>query len=840
MTTKRVHESVEDAGVQPQKKFENLLEWLKKPWVQAILIGLVFTAFLLPKGVWLYQDDIFLAKNVNEAWQHLGRLFSSLEIADYYSTYFGYEATFFNIGRLLCYPVYLILVIITRDAGVAQWIFFTVFFALTFLVIRKLISFFSKNELGVLLGALFFVSSQWVLFFFTLPGFAFTLLGLPLFVISLFYVLNQGYRILPLLGLALSAYWMFGYQRLLIMYGAIAVVVTVFCLKHIWKQRRKVLLYIPVLLLLCLPLLFGIFTTYRDLSFGQSFNNYQDFFEKSYGPTSYTQQLKRNVLTAFHYSAPANSFLSVENSIFKFIFFVIAVVVALFVSWFLVKKSRWSWARVVLLAVYFGGAALVSLAHFVNASMFIKLTYKTLPFLANETANAKILPLLATAILIPFVLTSIKKRKPKLFFAGIVMLYIALSIVPLFSPSYKKSQIAFEEIPEEYRKEFFGSEQREPYIYYPNTIADWKDPYGLYFTWAGTAIEFNQNLKYRQLMSSNVRLTSLKQSKLFYALTRYPDSQFIKYFGAKNIVVFKDIQNSATGRFDYFSNEFDFVKSGSKTYSFLKKDANYSVTENNHFARFQSTSSKTSDYLLYSPSVVTDIDPAKLFLPTKKIFSEPKPLFMDDGAYNRPPETLLGNYTETITGNKNVHVDAKVFVKNRGKMLVKISNINPGSDFLLQLNQTFHPQWRIAVISKDEFVNTKCDSQHEYETTENSVCQAKAATIDLSALNLLSEPQISGRHFEGNVIGNDWLMVKEEYSKYIDKDGNLYIALYYKRQVFYQIASLVSLTLLGFGFAFACIQEISTKLRKKKWDNDFVEIVTTYLQDAFRYNKKEK
>lgn len=341
-------------------------------------------------------------------------------------------------------------------------------------------------------------------------------------------------------------------------------------------------------------------------------------------------------------------------------------------------------------------------------------------------------------------------------------------------------------------------------------------------------------------MTANVRLTSLKQSKLFYALSRYPDSQFAKYFSLKNIIVYKDVQNSEPGRFDYFSNEYDFIGSSKKTYSLLKAEPQYNVSENNHFARFTERSGESSDYFLYSPSLITDIDPSTLILPTKKVFSVKKPLFLDQGSYHRPKETLLNNYKSSIQGNENVHVDTKVFVKNRGKMLVKISNINPNSHFLLQLNQTFHPQWRIAVISRDEFEEMPCTDKKGYSNTQNSVCQADAPTVDLSAVSLLSKQRLSGRHFEGNVIGNDWLMVKQEYSKYLDKDGNLYVAIYYKRQVYYQVVMVFSLLLLGGGAILALLQEISMRTKKRRWNNDFVNHATEYLQSSLNGSKSGK
>lgn len=815
--------------------WERVLFWIKKPWVQAILIGILFTTFLWPKGVWLYQDDIFLAKNVAEAWQHLRRLFSSLEIADYYSTYFGYESTYFNIGRILCYPIYLIFVIVFRDAGVAQLIFFALFFGITFLVIRALIGFFSKNKLGVFLGALFFVSSQWVLFFFTLPGFAFALLGLPLFIVSLLHVLNKNYRIFPLLGLALSGFWILSYQRLFLMYGAVALFVVVMCAKQIWKERKKVLIYIPVLLALCLPIIFGILITLQDLSFGESFNNYQDFFRKAYGTTSYTQMLKRDVFTAIHFSAPANSFLVISSSRYFVIYFILALVIGFGVTWLLVRHMRWTWLRVVLMIVYFGGSFLVSLAHFVNVTNFVKITYDILPFLANEPANAKILALLVTAIAIPVVMTRIQTKKFQIVFISAVLLYIACSVFPLFYPTYKKGQIDFDkDVPKVYQEEFFSKEEREPYVYYPNTVNDWKDPYGLFYAWAPTAMEFNQNLKYRQLMTGNVRLASIKQAQLFYMLTRYPDSKYAKYFNLKNIIVYKDVRNSEPGRFDYFPNSYDFIANGNKTLGKLKENTNFTVKENDHFAIFRPKDVDAYDYFLYSPSLVKEVSPKTIFLPINDPVEGDKPLLIDWNAYHKPDEAKPDVYGADINKNENVHVDAKTFVRNRGKILVKISNINPSSDFFLQLNQTLQPQWRIASISKEEYEGVACSNKKDYERTQNSTCEASAHTLDLSATHLLWQPRIEGRHFEGNVIGNGWIMKHEEYSKFLDKDGNLYVAIYYRRQIYYQLSLLFSLSLFGIGFVAACIQEIVMKAKKKKWNKEFVLRTSEVLKEKFQ------
>ncbi len=815
--------------------WERIRFWIKKPWVQAIGIGILFTTFLWPKGVWLYQDDIFLAKNVAEAWQHLRRLFSSLEIADYYSTYFGYESTYFNIGRTLCYPIYLVLVIIFRDAGVAQLLFFAIFFALTFLIIRALIGFFSKNKLGVFLGALFFVSSQWVLFFFTLPGFAFALLGLPLFVVSLLHVLNKGYRIFPLLGLALSGFWILSYQRLFLMYGFVALFVIVLCAKRMWIERKKILVYLPALVLLCLPVILGILITMQDLSFGESFNNYQGFFRKAYGTTSYNQMLKRDVLTAIHFSAPANSFLVISSTKYFIAYFAFALVIAFGVTWLIVRRMRWTWLRVGLIGLYFGGSFLVSLAHFVSVTTFVSITYDILPFLSNEPANAKILALLATAIAIPIVITRIQTKKFQIVFISAVLLYIACSVFPLFYPTYKKGQIDFDTtVPKAYQDEFFSEEKREPYVYYPNTVNDWKDPYGLFYAWAPTAMDFNQNLKYRQVMTGNVRLASIKQAQLFYMLTRYPDSQYAKYFNLKNIVVYKDIQNSEPGRFDYFPNSYDFVSNGNKTLGKLKENPHFTVKENDHFAIFRPKDVNEFDYFLYSPSEVKEASPKTIFLPTNDPVKSSKPLLIDWNAYHKPDEAKPDVYGADIKRNENVHVDAKTFVLNRGKILVKISHVDPTSDFFLQLNQTLQPQWRIASISKEEFEGTACSNTKNFERTQNSTCEANANAIDLSATHLLWQPRIEGRHFEGNIIGNGWIMKHQEYSKFLDSDGNLYIAIYYRRQIYYQWSLIVSLSLLGLGTCAALAQEIFMKRKKRVWDKNFVSNASEMLNDKFQ------
>lgn len=804
-------------------------KFLVHPAGQGILVAFILTLFLLPSGVWIYHDNIFLAKSAQEAAMQFRRIFSTLDITDYYSTFWGYDSTYFNVGRILAYPIFLLVTMLTNNAGIGQYVFFLLFFFVSYVTLYTFFGLFSKNALGKTLGTLFVITTQYFLFCYTILGFAYCILGVPLFVVSFVKLYEKRIRFIHLFLLAVSAYWIMSYQRLFLIYVSVIAVIFLLMFKKIVSMWKRTLVILGTLVLTSLPIFLSLFATFQDGNGSGSANNYQNYFKLANGANSYAAQTQRSLFRAFNYYGNGLSFLDLHNETVVLMLSIFATVIGFFVLWCLVKKRK-KLIAALLLVFYLVALFLSSLAHFVSQEKFIKITYDYLPFLANESNHIKILSLLVTGIVIPIVLSMVKKRWVQGIFVVSVVGYIVLSSLPLFTPNKEKAQLAYSEIPQEYRDFFFGKEEFNSYIYYPNSVDALKDPYGLPFNWYETPVEFNQSLRYKMLGTSNVRLVSLKQAKLFNEILKHPTSENLKYFGLNNVLLYKDLQNPKKNEFVYFNNQRDYKKESEKKYlSFKQSDNLFPVYDSKRFARFQPTNKKNFDYLVYSPNTVVQKD-VETVVDGDEDFSAKKPLILDKYPTNIPQIDLA----PFATGNANVHVDAKQAIKDRGVVYVKVSNISEGKQFLLHLNQTFSPQWRVAVISQKTYENVNCENATVYEDTQNSLCFYQGHVMDPQSLKIFFAKQEEGKHFEGNIIGNTWLLNPENLNP--RSNGDIYIALYYKRQMWYHASLIASgLGMLGL-LGVAVWQEI--EMRRKKvimdatYERSLVQGIQSQLSDV--------
>ncbi len=792
-----------------QTRRERILSLVTNPWVGALVVALAFTLFLWEKGIWLYQDDIYLAKNVTEAWQHLGRLVSSLQIADYYSTYWGFESTYFNIGRILAYPLYLSLILIFRSGGIAQLIYFMVFFVVSFRVMYSFSGVFAKSAIGQTLAAFFFVSTQFFLYYITLPGFAFAILGFPLFAISMKYFFEHKVRLVSVLGVSVSLYWIFSYQRLFIIYAFFAFIFSLYLVIPRFREWKKLLLLVAIAFATSLPMVVSFLATYQDIIFGRSFNNYQIYYQDNYGPQSYENHLERTLFQIFHFRAPSLSFLDVSRSSYNFVLMALGLILIVFALYLFVKKKQKTLIDYALFVLIVGGLSLSGVAHFVSQDTFIYLTYTALPFLANETSFAKVFALIAFVVAVPLCM-KMATRKQKILFAGIMLLYSGLSIYPLFRFTVKQSQIDMSKVPSDIQETFYDQTGFEPLLYYPNSSAPFKDAYGLYFSWAPTPFEISQNPKYRLLMSQNIRLVNVPKANVAANIMKNPESNNARYFGAKDVFVFKDIRDVTGARFDYFQNDKDYVASRDFYAKKLLKSGNFDVERSESFDRYVRKDSRNADYFLYSPSSILQTHISTFFDEEAEI-SDLKPLILGYDNLVRPQNIFQGS--DVVAQNTDVHIDYKFSANNRGVIYAKISGLNPSSPFLLQLNQVYHPQWRLSAIDEKDFNEVTCDGKETFTDTENSQCNYQTNPLDVSSFKLLANKQIWGKHFEGNVIGNSWLISSGEIKDQA-KDGVVYVAVYYRRQEWVQLSVVLSgsaLILLVLGVAAQELYRLKSK-----------------------------
>lgn len=314
------------------KLTETAKKIIRNPYVQAIFVAFVVTFFLLPKGIWIYHDNVFLAKSPVEAWVQLHRLFSSLDIADYYSTYWGYDSLYFNVGRILCYPIFLISTLIFHDAGMGQWFHYMVFFSLSFIIFNKFIGLFTKSSFGRFLGAAFVITTQYYLFSYTINGFAFAYAGFPLLVVSLVRIYDLRLRFWNLFTLAVSLYWVMSYQRLFLIYALVAAILSLVFIRVLFRHWKRTILVMSVLALTSLPILLAFLASYQDSKAGGGATNYQKFFKLSNGANSFVNQSQTSLFRSFNFSDSGLSFLNLDKGSLETAMTILSCIIGVFES----------------------------------------------------------------------------------------------------------------------------------------------------------------------------------------------------------------------------------------------------------------------------------------------------------------------------------------------------------------------------------------------------------------------------------------------------------------------------------------------------------------------------
>ncbi len=168
-----------------------------------------------------------------------------------------------------------------------------------------------------------------------------------------------------------------------------------------------------------------------------------------------------------------------------------------------------------------------------------------------------------------------------------------------------------------------------------------------------------------------------------------------------------------------------------------------------------------------------------------------KPLNIDPDSFNKSTEIDRFQIPEE---NQNIAIRYKKSVLQPTKIYAKFGNIDLSKPFLVQLNQTFGMSWKLKWISKEEFEEKQCiDEYQEFDITQNKYCNYKAQILDIADTKYLDNPEVpSSQHFEGNFVGNAWLVKPENIPENMRNDHELYAVIIYEKQIWYNWALIIS------------------------------------------------
>ena len=240
----------------------------------------------------------------------------------------------------------------------------------------------------------------------------------------------------------------------------------------------------------------------------------------------------------------------------------------------------------------------------------------------------------------------------------------------------------------------------------------------------------------------------------------------------------------------------------------------YIKDENESFTHFGINNDDSYEYFLYSPANIIRQDMGSFF--SGSIDITEKPIVIDPDSFHKPQ--IVDAY-EVPDENKNISIEYKHSAFQPTKIYAKIENLDSSRPFLLQLNQTFGMSWKVKLITKEEFEEKQCiDEYREYSITQNTVCQYSPTLLDIRDTKYLSTPNVSeDHHFEGNFVGNAWLVTPEDIPEDMRGQGELYAVIIYEKQIYYVWALIIS-GLTFFALILLTIRESIISYRQQKYD----------------------
>ena len=139
---------------------------MKKYIVVFFILALVVSfPYILHDWVWLYQDNLYIAKTLSEVDAHLVKFLNFTQIPDYYSISFGFDSFLDNMRKISGYLPFLLISKIFQSPDIWQYILILLFLFVWSIINFYFLKIFNKG------------SDKW--------AFLFSVYGLQLFLIAL-------------------------------------------------------------------------------------------------------------------------------------------------------------------------------------------------------------------------------------------------------------------------------------------------------------------------------------------------------------------------------------------------------------------------------------------------------------------------------------------------------------------------------------------------------------------------------------------------------------------------------------------------------------------------------
>lgn len=764
-------------------KFFNFLKrnW---HWLLFIILGFSSLSFLLfQKGLWTYLDNSFFISYFNVDLHR--NLFSNLQLFQNSQILWGTDNSILGSFKIV-HSFLLKLPFALLPAKPAQVFFFIVYLFLVFLV--SLAFFKAVSIKHYKLISLFYTFNPLTVYLLSQSGFALAYVALPLVLFSIIkYFRGETIRWKYLLLLIIGVNLLLSYPRLTILYTSLIIILSshflyIFIKNHVPCLGKKIILAGTTLLLSHLFILSNTIAAIYDHQYTNGALEYTTAFSQSYGPTFYRNNAQTPFFEAYLIKEPTHNFANWWHDDYTFLFISFLLTISVVSGLTVIKKTNGMY--LLSLVLYMLTIAINLAAHFLTEKTFIKFTYTWFPALTNNTSWILFIQIFALSIIIGHLLESSKKTRVHFFYI-IIFLYIGASIFPLtqFRSNASLKKIDPAHIPNQLYKFILDPNQKkEGAAYLPQKE--------LIFDWSNYPINLGYYSNFIQPFSDNQRLVAQKQARLAQQVENDGQSQNNFLFNIKNIFLFNKIKNN-TNNFPFYTT--NNVQLQSDSYKrILEKQKRIKIYSNGDYLTwFKINDAPNYDFSIYNPLEVIESEIENFH--SLNIQPQKRPIVLDQSSFNRP----LGVY------KKNLSQDIKISVKsspgNPTKYYLKLENVDITLPFIIQMNQTFVPSWKVRWVSKKYFEKKECvDDWKYFHITNNQTCSYRSSLLPIGDIDLLTRSYVPEKnHFEGNFIGNAWLINPADIPSEYQNDDELYLVIYFEKQIYYIITLTISgLTLL--------------------------------------------
>jgi len=696
---------------------------LFKKFILTFMFLFISILFLYNKWYWLYLDTSYIPTSIYRIYEYL-----------LYTPYTINQTSTFSIDNTVLSSSRNIWSIISNIFS--QLFFYVLYFIVTFTISKKVFSLkFSENTSFI--SSFIFTFNPISIYFLTQVWFIFAYSSLFFILLWIYWYFNYNKFFYVFISW-LWFYFLLSYTRITWLYLLLLISIWLYYfsfIKNIFlNQRKELIIFIIFHILIFVPFLFAFICPYLnwDKQYFSWLWNYASsniwVWEWLYNWIQnnwfWNTFVIREIIWTFAWDFQNTLFFEIYSIIFILWIFIYSLFINSIIKDKLVYYLSWIFLFVIFINIS---------PKFIGKEVFIDISYKYFPFIANNTNWLFVLYIPIIVYLLAFSLENTKNLIIRNILVFSTIIYSFLSIWPLIdykdNPKLQTIDIK-SDLPKNYLNTFYKEWiEKNASLFFP-----WA---GLYFNWSPYPFEIWNNTIYQTLFTNNSRLVNKKQADLNNKVNNLIEKNNLEnnsLFNLKNIFVFKDIRNAENWQFDFYEIK-DYVWESKKYYDKLLNDSNlYIKQDNENFAQFWLKDDDKYEFKIYSPSKIISSEIETFF--DEKIDIKNRPFIVDSNSFQK-----IENIENFIIPkeNQNIKIDVKESILNPTKYYLKLSNLDTSKPFLLQLNQTFGMSWKIKWVDKSYFDEKSCiDDYKNYSITNNSVCNYDSKLLELEDVRLLS------------------------------------------------------------------------------------------------------